>query len=302
MPAKAPKKGPQTSKKADKQKKEKQLEDKTFGLKNKNKSKKVQAHVQSVSKSVLNSGDPRQRRLDEQRKAQKSAAKARKAAQKVEQNNLLAAGLLAVNKNKTAASKSNVEAKGRDAAEDESKSKGTSRAMKMMFQMDAKEAIDKLKEDPFYVPTLEDELEEKRQLKLEELAKNGQKGTPITEETFKKWLDNKKQKRALEAKKAVEAEFKKKKGGKGLSILSGRDLYLYNQKLFKDDDLDNEMDLDNGNDNDNGVVNNTDSIDHTDTTTTATDVLQLNEKLDENLFLHDNDDDLDDLDDIDDEE
>ena len=38
------------------------------------------------------------------------------------------------------------------------------------------------------------------------------------------------------AKKIVEAEFRKKKGGKGLSVLSGRDLYEYKRDLFKDDD------------------------------------------------------------------
>ena len=35
--------------------------------------------------------------------------------------------------------------------------------------------------------------------------------------------------------KLVEAESKKKKGGKGLSVLSGRALYEYNKKLFVDD-------------------------------------------------------------------
>ena len=34
----------------------------------------------------------------------------------------------------------------------------------------------------------------------------------------------------------VEAELKKKKGGKGLSVLSGKDLFQYNRELFVDDD------------------------------------------------------------------
>ena len=33
----------------------------------------------------------------------------------------------------------------------------------------------------------------------------------------------------------MEAEQKKKKGGKGLSILSGRDLFVYKKELFVDD-------------------------------------------------------------------
>lgn len=34
----------------------------------------------------------------------------------------------------------------------------------------------------------------------------------------------------------VEAELRKKKGGKGLSVLSGRDLYEYKKELFVDDE------------------------------------------------------------------
>ena len=34
----------------------------------------------------------------------------------------------------------------------------------------------------------------------------------------------------------VEAELRKKKGGKGLSILSGKELFAYNQELFVDDE------------------------------------------------------------------
>lgn len=43
------------SKKAQQQKKEKLIEDATFGLKNKNKSKKVQQFITRVEKSVKNS-------------------------------------------------------------------------------------------------------------------------------------------------------------------------------------------------------------------------------------------------------
>jgi hypothetical protein len=48
---------PQESKKAVQKKKQSAIDDKTFGLKNKNKSKKVQSYVQSVEKNVLNSGE-----------------------------------------------------------------------------------------------------------------------------------------------------------------------------------------------------------------------------------------------------
>jgi hypothetical protein len=106
-----------------------------------------------------------------------------------------------------------------------------------MFQMDAQEMEARLKEDPNYVPTLEDEIESQRQIKVAELKLSG-KGTPVTEATFKVWQD-KKRKRKMEAnKKLLDAEMKKKKGGKGLGILSGRALYEFKKELFVDDNTD----------------------------------------------------------------
>lgn len=68
---------------------------------------------------------------------------------------------------------------------------------------------------------------------MAELKASG-KGTPINPETFAVWQE-KKQKRKREAsKKVVEAELRKKKGGKGLAVLSGKDLYEYKKDLFKD--------------------------------------------------------------------
>lgn len=46
--------GAKASKKAEKKKKEKIIEDRTFGLKNKNKSKVVQKYVNMVEKTVKN--------------------------------------------------------------------------------------------------------------------------------------------------------------------------------------------------------------------------------------------------------
>jgi hypothetical protein len=66
------------SKKTLQKKKQQAIEDKTFGLKNKNKSKKVQQQVKSIEKNVMNSGDPKLRKLEEERKKAKEAAKARK--------------------------------------------------------------------------------------------------------------------------------------------------------------------------------------------------------------------------------
>jgi hypothetical protein len=147
MPPKK-KKQEEQSKKAAQKKKEKLLEEKTFGLKNKNKSSKVQQYVQSQKANIMNTGTTAlTRKLEEQKKQEKLAKKALKKAQEAEQAALFGEALLAVSKKGGDSFKSGkVEAKGRDHDDGEKKG-GTSRAMKMMFQMDAKEMEEKLKED-----------------------------------------------------------------------------------------------------------------------------------------------------------
>jgi len=164
-------------------------------LKNKNKSKKVQSYVKSVTNSVNNTGDRKQRQEEERRRKQKAEQKLRKKQMKDEANALFNEALGALNKKKTNFKAGKAEAKGRD-ADDDGKKKGTSRAMKMMYQMDAKEMEERLKEDPNYVPTLEDKIESERQKKVAELKKSG-KGTPVTPESFAEWQE-KKRKRKLE--------------------------------------------------------------------------------------------------------
>merc|ERR1719464_62203 len=199
MPSKQRKKVQEhQSKKALQKKKEKMLEDKTFGLKNKNKSSKVQAYVKSTEKSIMNAGtDSRSRALDEKKKQEKIARKTLKKAQEAEQAALFGEALMAVSKKGSRFTKNEgkVEAKGRDHDSDEKKG-GTSRAMKMMYQMDAKEMEDRLKEDPNYVPTLEDKVEAQRQQKLNELKASGKKGTAVTEATFKAWQERKRKRKA----------------------------------------------------------------------------------------------------------
>eukprot|EP00978_Attheya_sp_CCMP212_P021455 scaffold62636_cov52-Attheya_sp.AAC.6 len=289
MAPKAGKKKPDASKKNQAKKKEKMVEDKTFGLKNKKKSKVVQAQIKSVEKSIMNSGDPRQRKMEEDRRNAKAGQKMRKKAAKEEQDALFGEALMAVSKKKSTNKKEGqVEAKGRDGGDEGPTKAGTSRAMKLMYQMDAQEAEAKLMEDvsisrcevtvPNYVRTLEDEIETQRQAKVAELKKLGT-GTPVTEATFKVWLENKRKRKADAARKMVETEMKKKKGGKGLSVLSGRALYEYKQDLFKDDE-----DQD-------GI------IDITGIPPIVEEVEQVAEKVQSDLFLDGDDDDLDDIED-----
>ena len=87
-------KQPAGSKKAEQKKKNQQIEDRTFGLKNKNKSKKVQSYVKSVTNSVNNTGDRKLRAEEERRKKQKADQKLRKKAMKDEANALFNEGEL----------------------------------------------------------------------------------------------------------------------------------------------------------------------------------------------------------------
>lgn len=292
MPSKQKKKAQdKESKKALQKKKERMMDDKTFGLKNKNKSAKVQAYVQSAEKSIMNAGtDARSRQQEEQKKQQKLARKALKKAKDAEQAALFGEALMAVSKKgpKFAKNEGKVEAKGRDHDDDDKNKGGTSRAMKMMYQMDAKEMEDRLKEDPNYVPTLEDEIEAQRQKKLKELAASGKKGTPVTEETFKAWQERKRKRKDAEVKKLVEAEMKKKKGGKGLSVLSGRELYNYKKDLFKDQDGDGGDVVD---------AKGEEKSSKDGPSSAAVGVEAVAEKVEKDLFLDGDDDDLDDLDD-----
>lgn len=65
----APKKGP--SKKTEQKKKEKVIEDKTFGLKNKNKSKNVQKYIAEVTKQVKGQNSRVERKKEEEKKNKK---------------------------------------------------------------------------------------------------------------------------------------------------------------------------------------------------------------------------------------
>jgi len=278
MPSKSKKNANEASKKAANKAKAKLVEDKTFGMKNKNKSAKVQQHVQAITRNILNSGDPKERKKQELMKQKKAQAKVLRKAAEQEREALFGEALLAVSKKTSVKKKGENDAIGRDGGDEGSK-KTVSRAMKLMYQMDAQELEDRFKDDPDYVRSIEDEIESQRQAKMEALRLSGKKGTPVTEETLKIWQEKKRKRKAEEAKKLVEAEMRKKKGGKGLSVLSGRALYDYNKKLFVDDaNADEKIDYERVGANE---------ID---------DVEKIAANVETDLFLNEDDDDLDDLD------
>lgn len=112
----------------------------------------------------------------------------------------------------------------------------------------------------------------------------------MTPDTFAVWQERKRQKRLAEAKETVEAEFKKKKGGKGLSVLSGRALYEYKRDLFdkvEDDDQDNGVDY----------RRSESDVTSWSAPSSNGNVNELAETVKKDLFLDGDDDDLDDLDD-----
>ena len=112
----------------------------------------------------------------------------------------------------------------------------------------------------------------------------------MTPETFKEWQERKRKAKEEAARKLVDAELKKKKGGKGLSVLSGRELFVYKRDLFDGDYEDNQ-------DNDDNNVK--ESSTNNDDGNNAG-IEEVAEKVKSDLFLDGDDDDLD-LDDLDDE-
>ncbi|KAJ2785518.1 Translation machinery-associated protein 46 [Coemansia javaensis] len=76
MPPKKTQKGP--SKKADEKQKKQAIEDKTFGLKNKNKSAKVGKYVKQVEKQVMDSGNRKLKEAADKRRAQVEKKEAEK--------------------------------------------------------------------------------------------------------------------------------------------------------------------------------------------------------------------------------
>ena len=128
-----------------------------------------------------------------------------------------------------------------------------------------------------------------RQEKVKELKASG-KGTPITPESFKIWQDRKRKARAEAAKKLVEKEMKKKKGGKGLAVLSGRDLYEYKKSLFDAGDQEEDVDT--------SGAEPLEEEEEEDTQQNGdAEVEQVAAKVESDLFLEGDDDDLDDLED-----
>ena len=221
-----PKAKQNVGKKTQEKKKNGIVEDKTFGLKNKNKSKVVQKFVKNVERTI------KQTDASEKRKEEKKQAKILRIQQEQELKALFSEALT-INVKKSDLKKKKA-AEGGAAASAAGGAKASDHYDDAWAEAElAKAGLEGPTSgaDPSML-TLEQRIEQQR----DEMRKNGQKGTPVTAETFEAWKRRKAEK-ALAAREAlVKAESLKKKGGKGLSILSGKDLFSIDASLFVDDD------------------------------------------------------------------
>jgi hypothetical protein len=187
--------------------------DKTFGLKNKNKSKKVQSYVRQVECSKRAENEQRDKLKTEKRNAKIARIEA-----EMELKALFSEGLSITVKRKDLHRKKKQDGGGGGSgvgehydeawAESELKKADTGRSGEL---------------------TLEQRIEKKRQ----EFRDKGIKGVPVTPDTVRKWKEIKVAKLLKEKLAAQKVEQLKKKGCK--SMLSGKDLYVLQKDLFVDD-------------------------------------------------------------------
>mmetsp|Transcript_5673 Transcript_5673/g.16755 ORF Transcript_5673/g.16755 Transcript_5673/m.16755 type:complete len:285 (+) Transcript_5673:296-1150(+) len=189
--------------------------DKTFGLKNKNKSKKVQKFVAQVNDEKTRANGDK-----EKLKKEKKMSKIARIQQEMELKALFSEALSITVKKKDLHKKK------------ESGGSGGGGKGGAGDHYDEAWAEAELKKAQEHAPEGELTLEQRIERKRQELRDKGIKGTPVTPETFKAWKEAK-AKRLLDAKMAeAKAEALKKKGK---SVLSGRDLFLVQRDVFVDD-------------------------------------------------------------------
>lgn len=190
-----------SSKKTQDKAKAKIIEDKTFGLKNKNRSAKVQAFVQSVAKSVKQ-GNPDQRKHQAELEQKRKEKEAKKAFEEEMQKLFKAAD---DGKKQQTEGAEGEEDLGCDPDE-------------YLFRP---EDFEDVEEDN---TRLEEKLEAER-----EALKGRTDLTPVTEESFQAW-------KAQKRKEAADKEAARLKKAKESNALRGWDLWQHDQALFVDDE------------------------------------------------------------------
>jgi hypothetical protein len=217
------------SKKTVQAKQAKAIDDTTFGLKNKNKSKKVQEYITRVEKTVKHS----QNADAEKAKEAKKDAKIAKQLQEEELRVLFNEGISNQFGKKKSAAASLAEGLGISGPSKEiedilaefssdSDSESDDDSDAGVYRKEADLALDREEAENenvteggvevFREKTIEDIIEEQRA----KLAAEGKQGTPVTAESFAKWRAAKVLRKQAEAEARMKAEQTKRKGGKGL--------------------------------------------------------------------------------------
>lgn len=194
--------------KAEQKKKEKIVEDKTFGLKNKNRSSKVQAYVNQVRQSV-DQRNPQDRKSQAELQARRNA-KEEKRAREAELAKLF---------NDVDTQQRKKEADAAAAAGAEGDDQYMCNPDEYLFRPEDFEEV--AQDDTRLEETLEAEREK---------LKDRTDLTPVTEESFQAWKQRKREEAA--AKEA--ARVRRAKAGEGK--MRGWDLWQMDQELFVDDE------------------------------------------------------------------
>jgi hypothetical protein len=269
--------------KARQEAKEKIASDKTFGLKNKNKSKNVQKYIKQISQTATGQSSKQDREERKEKAAQEASDK--KSALMASLFNLQTdkkgKAYDPVAKKAAALAEEEALAAGKKVKEEIKKSiiEGVANTIRLtnpktgirMSELGGHPIIGALKDKHadtfktiqlllfikvhdkiFWLDDREssnpiircqedvDEEEGPDERSIEEIIQERMRaltgpGTPITEETFKAWKKKKEDERLSK----VEEDRKnlaKKTGGKGLTAMSGKDLFTYDASLFVDDD------------------------------------------------------------------
>ncbi|KAJ9467986.1 Zinc finger CCCH domain-containing protein 11 [Diplonema papillatum] len=199
MPAKQ-----KQSAKNETKKKDKVIEDKTFGLKNKNRSKAVQKFCATIEQNVKSGGSRDMRKLEAE-KEKKKQEKLEKKAKELELKKMYAG----------------VDADKKKEADSQAAAAAAERGEYLWTADD----FDEIEEDD---TRLEEQLEKER----EELVGRTDL-TPVNDDTFKAWWENKKKKDAEAAAKMAKKQIKSfKQTGRGIS---GRALFEHDASIFVDD-------------------------------------------------------------------
>lgn len=302
------------AKKAEQKKQDKIIEDKTFGLKNKKKSKQVQKYIQNVTANVKNSTGKSAEQLKAEKKAQKLAKmQADEELRALFNEALDGSGGLKKQKTKKEKQKEQEASvkkvdKDKDALmKDYPFIADEMLAMTGMLNDMSPEELDR-ELAAFKATGVSEKLTLEQIIELEraKMRAEGRTGTPVTEDSLARWKADRAEKRRLANMAKVEAELKKKKGGKGLAVLTGKDLFAYNQSLFVDDEeadaekYERQSDDDQEDDNDcEGAA-----ADYENSAPAAQVVVEnsagesVTVALQESLYLDGDDDDLDGLDDL----